>query len=75
MYAIEFQTRIEEGMIQIPLQYRDKLKQVVRVIILSNVQEKTVNLIDQLLESPLKVEGFQPLSREEIYAEGYISPR
>jgi len=68
MYAIEFQTRIEEGVIQIPLQYRDKLKQVVRVIILSNVQEKTVNLIDQLLESPLKVEGFQPLSREEIYA-------
>jgi len=68
MYAIEFQTRIEEGVIQIPVQYRDKLKQVVRVIILSNVQEKTVNLIDQLLESPLKVEGFQPLSREEIYA-------
>jgi len=68
MYAIEFQTRIEEGVIQIPLQYRDKLKQVVRVIILANVQEKTANLIDQLLESPLKVEGFQPLSREEIYA-------
>ena len=68
MYAIEFQTSIEEGVIQIPLQYRDKLKQVVRVIILSNAQEKTVNLIDQLLESPLKVEGFQPLSREEIYA-------
>lgn len=68
MYAIEFQTRIEEGVIQIPLQYRDKLKQVVRVIILANVQERTANLIDQLLESPLKVEGFQPLSREEIYA-------
>ena len=68
MYAIEFQTRIEEGVIQIPLQYRNKLEQVVRVIILANVQEKTANLIDQLLESPLKVEGFQPLSREEIYA-------
>ncbi len=68
MYAIEFQTRIEEGVIQIPLQYRDKLKQVVKVIILANVQGNTVNLIDQLLESPLKVEGFQPLSREEIYA-------
>ena len=68
MYAIEFQTRINEGVIQIPLQYRDKLKQVVKVIILANVQENTVNLIDQLLESPLKVEGFQPLSREEIYA-------
>lgn len=68
MYAIEFQTRIEEGVIQIPLQYRNKLQQVVRVIILANVQEKTDNLIDQLLESPLKVKGFQPLSREEIYA-------
>ncbi len=68
MYAIEFQTRIEEGVIQIPLQYRNKLEQVVSVIILANVPEKTVNLIDQLLESPLKIEGFQPLPREEIYA-------
>jgi len=68
MYAIEFQTRIEEGVIQIPMQYRNRLKQVVRVIILADAQEKTANLIDQLLESPLKVKGFQPMSREEIYA-------
>ena len=67
MYAIEFQTRIEEGVIQIPLQYRNELEQVVRVIILADMRKKTANLIDQLLESPLKVKGFQPLSREEIY--------
>ncbi len=68
MYAIEFQAKIKEGTIMVPLQYRDKLKAVVRVIILADTQEKTHNLIDQLLESPLKIEGFQPLSRDEIYA-------
>jgi hypothetical protein len=68
MYAVEFQAKIKEGTIEIPLQYRDQLKEVVRVIILADVQEKTVNVIDQLLEKPLKIEEFQPLSRDEIYA-------
>jgi hypothetical protein len=40
---------------------------VVKVIILAEVEEKTDNLIDQLLESPLQVKGFQPLSRDKIY--------
>ena len=68
MYAIEFQAKIKEGTIQVPPQYRDKLKEVVRVIILTDVQEETGSLIDQLLESPIKVKGFRPLSRDEIYA-------
>ena len=68
MYAIEFQTSIKAGMIQIPVQYRDKFEHVVRVIILANAPEKTANLIDQLLGNPLKIKEFQPLSREEIYA-------
>ena len=70
MFAIEFRAKVEEGTIKVPRRYRDKLKEVVRVIILTDVQDepKTPNLIDQLLESPIKVAGFQPLSREEIYA-------
>jgi hypothetical protein len=68
MYAIEFQAKVKNGTIEIPSQYRDKLKRVVRVIVLTEVEEKTDNLIDRLLETPFRVKGFEPLSRGEIYA-------
>lgn len=67
MYAIEFQTKVKNGKIEIPSQYRDKLNEVVRVIVLAEVEEKRDNLIDQLLETPFQVKGFEPLSRDEIY--------
>jgi hypothetical protein len=67
MYAVEFQAKVKNGTIEIPSQYRDKLKEVVRVIVLAEVEEKTDNLIDQLLETPFRVKGFEPLSRDEIY--------
>jgi hypothetical protein len=54
-------------MIEIPSQYKDKLKKIVRVIILTDESETTTNLIDQLLASPLKVTDFKRLSRAEIY--------
>jgi hypothetical protein len=67
MYAIEFQTRVKDGKIEIPAQYQDKLKETVRVIILAEDQDTTSNLIDQLLVSPLKIKSFKPLSRTDIY--------
>jgi hypothetical protein len=39
----------------------------IKVIILKEKPEKPTNYIDELLESPLKVGNFTPLSREEIY--------
>ena len=67
MYAVEFQTKIKDGMIEVPSQYKDKLKKFVRVIILTDENEIATNLIDQLLTSPLKVKNFKPFSRTEIY--------
>ena len=67
MQAVEFQAKIKNGTIEIPSQYKDKLKEVVRVIILTDEGEITANLIDQLLASPVKVGDFKPLSRAEIY--------
>lgn len=67
MHAVEFQAKIKNGMIEIPAQYKNKLKEIVRVIILTDESEPTTNLIDQLLASPLKVKNFKPLSRAEIY--------
>ena len=67
MQAVEFRAKIKNGMIEIPSQYKDKLKKIVRVIILTDENETTTNLIDQFLVSPLKVKNFKPLSRAEIY--------
>jgi hypothetical protein len=67
MYAVEFQAKIKNGTIEIPEVYRKRFKERVRVILLAEEESTTVNLIDQLLQHPLKVAGFKPLTREEIY--------
>lgn len=69
MLAIEFQTIVRNGVIEIPRQYLQDITQRVRVIVL--VEEASLpdeNLIDHLLAHPLPAQGFQPLTREEIYA-------
>jgi hypothetical protein len=68
MVAVEFQASVENGTIEIPSQYRNKLKKVVRVIVLAESEDGPENLIDQLLETPIRLEGFEPLSRDENYA-------
>jgi hypothetical protein len=68
MYAIEFRTRIRDGIIEIPKEYRDKLKENVKVIILSEEHEEAgLSMVDELLKSPLELHDFKPFSRDEIY--------
>jgi hypothetical protein len=67
MYAVEFQTRIKNGTIEIPAMYRDQFKEKVRVILLAEEANLSTDLIAQLLQHPLKVAGFTPLTREERY--------
>jgi ureidoglycolate hydrolase len=69
MQAIEFQTIIRNGVIEIPRQYLRNLSNRVRVILLVEQTPKaTANFIDQLLAHPVRMQGFRPLTREEIYA-------
>lgn len=67
MYAIEFNTRIKDGLIEIPQQYLSKLNPMVKVIILAQERNTEADMITKLLASPLKIENFTPLPREEIY--------
>ena len=67
MYAVEFQAQIKNGTIEIPEVYRSRLKERVRVILLAEEESTTENLIDQLLQHPIKLAEFKPLGREEIY--------
>ena len=67
MYAIEFNTKVKDGSITIPEEYKDKVQGNVRVILLTEQSTEESDLIEQLLTNPLNIEGFKPLRREEIY--------
>ena len=68
MEAIEFRTKIQKnGIIQIPRKYKEKIGSTVKVIIIGEKKEINSDIIDELLENPLKLEGFSPFSREDIY--------
>ena len=67
MEAVEFQTKVKDGFIEIPEVYRNRFKDRVRVIVIADEQNLGVDLIKQLLENPLNVVGFRPLTRAEIY--------
>jgi len=69
MHAFEFQTKVRNGSIEIPGEYKDKITGSVRVIILAESEYKlaTANMIDRLLTNPLKLDNFKPLTREQIY--------
>ena len=69
MHVIEFQTAVKNGVIEIPRKYLRNLTNRVRVILLVEEPSKTtVNFIDQLLAHPVRMKGFHPLTREEVYA-------
>jgi hypothetical protein len=67
MPTIEFQTRIENGAILIPEEYRDRFLGSVRVILMGEELAGDGNLIEELLAKPLKIPEFRPLTRDEIY--------
>lgn len=69
MNALEFYTTIKNGRIEVPREYLQKLTGRVRVILLVNESiQPGENFIDELLTNPIKVKGFHPLTREEVYA-------
>ena len=67
MLAIEFQTRVEDGKIEVPEAYRDQVEGTVRVIILVEEDQPSDDIIARLLSDPIQIDDFTPLTREEIY--------
>jgi hypothetical protein len=65
----EFQAVIKNGVIEVPRRYLRNLSNRVRVILLiEQTPETAANFIDQLIAQSVRVQGFRPLTREEIYA-------
>ncbi|MCW1969102.1 MAG: hypothetical protein KIH69_013405 [Anaerolineae bacterium] len=70
MYAVEFETQITNGKIEIPNEYQLQLIDSVRVIILMRDRKRSSNnFIEQLIASPKAIEDFKPLTRDLIYDE------
>ena len=67
MYAIEFQTNIADGIIEIPQQYRIQRPAHAKVIVLFEDVAQEAGALDQLLREPLRIPNFRPLTREAIY--------
>jgi hypothetical protein len=67
MFAIEFQTKILDGIIEVPEAYRDRMRGPVRVILLADEGPAAPDLIDQLLSHPVAVPGFVPMQRDQVH--------
>jgi hypothetical protein len=69
MQTIEFNTKIKNGIIQIPDQYRSIVADDVRVILTpKSEQAAQFDIISELMANPLNVKGFKPLTRDEVQA-------
>ncbi len=68
MDMIEFRATVKNGKIEIPSEYRGRIKNRVRVIVMPEGETpERHNLIDELLAKPVKVQDFQPLKRDDLY--------
>lgn len=72
MSTIEFQTKIKNGMIEIPEAYRQELLdfEMVEVTVKRVVKKKRISqtgIIARLIKNPILVENFKPLTREEAH--------
>jgi hypothetical protein len=67
--AVEFQAKIQNGLIQIPDEYKQELAEGDDIKVIVLVKKKSFpkkDIIDELTENPVQVNGL--LSREEIYS-------
>ena len=67
MYVVEFQAKVKNGAIEIPKEYQTRFKERVRVILFAEEENTAANFIDHLLQHPVHIPGFKPLTRDEIY--------
>ena len=69
MQTIEFRTKIKNGIIHIPAKFKGKVADDVQVILIAQSEKiKQLDIIDELMANPLKVEGFKPVTRDEAHA-------
>lgn len=66
--AVEFQAKIQNGLIHIPDEYKEELGEgddIKVIVLVTKKSSKKRDIIDELTENPIQVDGV--FSREEIY--------
>ena len=66
--AVEFKAKIQNGLIQIPDEYKQELGEgddIKVIVLVKKKSSKKRDIIDELTENPVQVDAV--LSREEIY--------
>ncbi len=66
--AVEFQAKIQNGLIQIPDEYKRELGEgddIKVIVLVTKKSSKKRDIIDELTENPVQIDGV--FSREEIY--------
>ena len=78
IFAIEFQSKIRDGIIEVPAEYRERLRRqsgddTVRVIVLTgeaaemHESSDQPDILYQLLNNPIQLKSFRPLKRDETH--------
>lgn len=71
MSTIEFQATIKNGVIKIPDQYQQEVEamEVVEVFVkkAEKQKKKVSGFLKELIENPIEVKDFKPLTRDQIY--------
>ena len=77
MYAIEFETEIENGLIKVPEIYQTELAGTIKVIILKNQPVKVEPLATTVAWPPeiLVFQGVSDISPFESYRDELLSPQ
>ena len=69
MQIIEFRAKTKNGIIQIPAEFMGIVAEDVQVILIAQSGKiKELDIIDELMANPLKVDGFKPMTRDEAHA-------
>jgi hypothetical protein len=68
MNIIEFTADTTSGHIIIPDEYKGIVDQRVKVILLPQQLGAGKSYLDELMEHPVRIKGFKPMTREEMYA-------
>ena len=69
MRTAEFAADVRNGTIEIPIEYRDRFGNFVRVTLSSDEPDcgSELTILDQWLASPIRISDFEPLSREQYH--------
>lgn len=71
MSTVEFQTTVKNGVIEIPDQYQQEVEamEVVEVFVkkAEKQKKKISGFLKELIENPIEIKNFKPLTRDEIY--------